>query len=341
MSRHSPPVGPALVVDGLGKTYGEGTSATVALDEISLTVERGDVVGLLGPNGAGKSTLINILCTLLQPTSGSATVAGYDVETEAAAVRRNIGVVFQEPALDEQLTGAENLRLHARLYDLDRRTREDRITEVLDVIELADVRDQPVGQYSGGMKRRLEIGRGMLHEPVVLFLDEPTLGLDAQTRQTTRAYVRRLNEEADVTVLLTTHYMEEADILCDRVAIIDRGDIVALDAPRALKDQLGGDVVTLTVSDREGATQLTETLGADSWVENVRSTGRDVHVTVERGQTRIPPLVTRASEADVSVTAVDLQTPSLESVFLAHTGRTIDETNAANPPTRPTEVTER
>lgn len=327
MSRQSPPESdPALVVDGLRKVYGQGDDTTVALDDVSLQVERGEVVGLLGPNGAGKSTLINILCTLLQPTTGSATVAGYDVSTDAADVRRNIGVVFQEPALDEQLTGVENLRFHARLYSLDRQTRDERITEILDLVGLAEVRDRLVEQYSGGMKRRLEIGRGMLHDPVVLFLDEPTLGLDARTRHATRTYIQRLNEEADVTVLLTTHDMEEADALCDRVAIIDHGHIVALDAPNALKDRLGGDIVTLTVTDGDEATRLAETLVAYPWVTATHCNGQDVQVMVERGQTRIPALVARASEANISVTSVDLQTPSLESVFLAHTGRTIAET---------------
>jgi ABC-2 type transport system ATP-binding protein len=319
----SPVSNPVLVVDRLRKTYTQSTDTTVALNDISLHVERGDIVGLLGPNGAGKSTLINILCTLLQPTAGSATIAGYDVIADAADDCRSIGVVFQEPALDEQLTGIDNLRFHARLYGLDRRTRDERIIEILDLVGLADVRDQLVEQYSGGMKRRLEIGRGKLHEPVVLFLDEPTLGLDAQTRQTTREYIQQLNEEADVTVLLTTHDMEEADTLCDRVAIIDHGEIVALDTPNALKDQFGGNVMTLTVADGEEATHLAETLVAYPWVTDVSNTGRSVQVTVTQGQTRIPALVTRASEANVSITSVDLQTPSLESVFLTHTGQTI------------------
>lgn len=330
----------ALVVDDLTKTYGQGEGATKALDQISLTVERGEVVGLLGPNGAGKSTLVNILCTLLQPTTGSATIAGYEVDTDAADVRRSIGVVFQEPALDEQLTGAETLRFHARLYGLNRQTREERITEILDLIGLADVRDQLVEQYSGGMKRRLEIGRGMLHDPVVLFLDEPTLGLDAQTRHATRAYIQQLNKDADVTVLLTTHDMEEADALCDRVAIIDHGEIIAFDTPNTLKDQLGGDIVTLTVANGDAATRLVETLASYSWVTESHSNGRDVQVTVARGQTRIPELVTRASEARVSVTSVDLQTPSLESVFLTHTGRTIDETKTETMNVNPSMVTE-
>lgn len=334
----SPGSTPVLAVDGLQKVYTQGENTTVALNDVSFEVERGEMVGLLGPNGAGKSTLINILCTLLQPTAGSATVVGHDVETDAADVRRNIGVVFQEPALDEQLSGAENLRLHARLYGFDRRTREARVTEILELVGLAEVRARAVEQYSGGMKRRLEIGRGMLHDPVVLFLDEPTIGLDAQTRNATREYIQQLNEEMDVTVLVTTHDMEEADALCDRVAIIDHGEVVAFDAPSALKAQLGGDIVTLTVTDSEEATHLAETLGSHPWVTAVHCTGRDVQVTVTRGQTRIPALVSRASEADVTLTSVDLQTPSLEAVFLAHTGRTIAETGT--PPATPEVVME-
>jgi ABC-2 type transport system ATP-binding protein len=321
---------PVLIVEELRKIYTQDDDTIVALDDISLHVERGEVVGLLGPNGAGKTTLINILCTLLQPTAGSATVAGYDVGTEAAKVRRNIGVVFQEPALDERLTGVENLRFHARLYGLDRQTRDGRIIEILNLVGLAEVRDRLVEQYSGGMKRRLEIGRGMLHNPAVLFLDEPTLGLDAQTRHATRAYIQQLNEKAGVTVLLTTHDMEEADTLCDQVAIIDHGDIVTFDTPSALKDQLGGDIVTLTVANGDEATHLAEILGSYSWIMGIHCKGREIQITVTCGQTRIPALVTRASEAGVSVTSVDLQTPSLESVFLAHTGRTIAETGTEN-----------
>lgn len=331
----SPISNPVLAVDGLRKVYTQGEDTTVALDDVSFQVDRGEMVGLLGPNGAGKSTLINILCTLLQPTAGSATIASHDVLTDPASVRRTIGVVFQEPALDDQLSGAENLRLHARLYGFDRRMREERITTILELVGLAEVRDRAVKQYSGGMQRRLEIGRGMLHDPAVLFLDEPTLGLDAQTRHATREHIQQLNEEMDVTVLLTTHDMAEADALCDRVAIIDHGEIVALDTPSALKAQLGGDIVTLTVTDGEAGCRLAEALGSNPWVRVVHCKDRNVQVTVTQGQTRIPALVTRAIEADVTVTSVDLQTPSLEAVFLAHTGRTIDDIGAETGPATP------
>jgi ABC-2 type transport system ATP-binding protein len=306
----------AIRVDGLVREFGD----TTAVDGLSFSVAEGELFGLLGPNGAGKSTLINVLCTLLAPTAGAATVAGHDVRTETDAVRDSIGVVFQEPALDEDLTGEENLTFHARLYGLDRRTRRERIDEVLALVDLADVRDRRVKGYSGGMKRRLEIARGLLHEPAVLFLDEPTLGLDAGTRRDTWEYIRALND-AGVTVVLTTHYMEEADALCDRIAIVDDGNIVALDTPAALKSGLGGDTVTVETADDPAG--LVERLRAEPWVDGVEVTTEGVTVTLAGSGTRIPAVVRLADAAGVAVTAVDQRTPSLETAFLSLTGRTL------------------
>ncbi|QKY20952.1 ABC transporter ATP-binding protein [Halolamina sp. CBA1230] len=312
----------AIDVDGLTKRFGE----TVAVDELSFTVEEGELFGLLGPNGAGKSTLINMLVTLLQPTEGAATVDGHDIVDETAAVRNSIGIVFQERALDEELTGAENLAFHARLYGIRAEERAERIDEILDLVGLEDERDDPVGTYSGGMKRRLEIGRGLLHEPAVLFLDEPTAGLDAHTRRDSWEYIRRLNEEAGVSVVLTTHYIEEAEQLCDRVAVVDDGQIAAIDSPDALTESIGGDVVSLEFDGDTAA--LRERLAAQSWISEYTQDGATLRVTVDHGRQRIADLVRLADDAGVPVTAVDVREPNLETAFLSLTGATMAEREA-------------
>lgn len=309
----------AIRVDGLTRTFGDVT----VVDDLSFTVEDGEMFGLLGPNGAGKSTLINTLVTLLRPTAGTATVAGHDVVEETAAVRNSLGIVFQEPAVDEELTGRENLAFHARLYGMDGRRRAERIDEVLELVGLEEVRDNPAGTYSGGMKRRLEIGRGLLHEPAVLFLDEPTVGLDARTRRDTWEYIRRMNREAGVSVVLTTHYIEEAEELCDRVAVIDDGEIAAIDAPDTLTESLGGDVVRLGIDGDAGA--LRERLTERPWVIDVETTEAGLDVTVERGEARIADLVRAADRTGTTITAVDLHRPNLETVFLSLTGSTLRE----------------
>ena len=308
----------AISVDGLGRTFGD----TVAVDELSFEVAEGELFGLLGPNGAGKSTLIGMCCTLVRPTAGTATVAGHDIRTERAAVRDSIGVVFQEPALDEELTGVENLVFHARLYGLSRARRRERVREVLELVDLADVGDRRVDTYSGGMKRRLEIARGFLHEPAVLFLDEPTLGLDAGTRRDTWEYIRALNDRG-VTVVMTTHYMEEADALCDRVAIVDDGSVVALDSPAELKAGLGGDVVAVGTADEVGG--LADRLRGVEWVTGVEVTTDGLSVTVDDGARRVADVVRLADENGVTVSSVDRRVPSLETVFLDLTGREIRE----------------
>ena len=233
----------AIRVSGLTKFYGD----LLAVDHISFEVEEGEIFGLLGPNGAGKTTTIKMLTTLLRPSDGTAEVCGYDIRREPDAVRRVIGIVFQEPSLDLELTGRENMEFHARLYDVPKGEMDARIEELLKLVELQDWADRLVRNYSGGMRRRLEIARSLLHHPRVLFLDEPTLGLDPQSRRHVWSYISRINREEGVTIILTTHYMEEADQLCDRVAIIDKGRIVALDTPEKLKGIVGGDVLTLEV----------------------------------------------------------------------------------------------
>ncbi|QLD89036.1 ATP-binding cassette domain-containing protein [Natronomonas salina] len=316
---------PAIEVDGLTRTFGRVT----AVDDLSFSVEDGELFGLLGPNGAGKSTLLNVLVTLLRPTDGTARVDGHDVVEETAAVRNSLGIVFQEPALDEELTGEENLAFHGRLYGMGRDERAARIDEVLDLVGLREERDAPVGTYSGGMKRRLEIGRGLLHEPSVLFLDEPTVGLDARTRRDTWEYIQRMNDEAGVTVVLTTHYIEEAEQLCDRVAVVDDGRIAAIDSPAALTGSLGGDVVALDVDDGE-VDALRDRLGERPWVLETARTEGGVAVTVDDGGGRIADLVRLADDAGVRITSVDVHRPNLETVFLSLTGATIEERESAD-----------
>ncbi len=313
----------AIKVENLTKKFNGFT----AVDGISFSVEEGELFGLLGPNGAGKTTTINMLSTLLKTTSGHAEVAGFDVTKSTDDVRRSIGIVFQEPALDNKLTGKENLEFHGMMYGMAADERRKRIGEVLALVELTDKAGVLVEKYSGGMKRRLEIARGLIHRPKVLFLDEPTLGLDAQTRRRIWEYIKKLNKEAGVTIILTTHYMEEADYLCGRIAIIDHGKIVALDTPKKLKDVLGGDVVCLEV---EGDTaKYMQYAKALKWVRNAKIHDGELCLTMEHGEKRIPELVCAAPKHGISIRSVSLRKPSLEDVFLHFTGKTIREHEAS------------
>ena len=233
---------PAIETKYLTKKYGDLT----AVDELNLTIYYGEVFGLLGPNGAGKTTIISMLCTIIKPSSGNATVNGFDILKKSADVRRSIGIVFQDPSIDDRLTGRENLQLHACLYDMPAELTKKRISEVLNLVGLEDRADSAMKTYSGGMRRRLELARGLLHHPRVLFLDEPTLGLDPQTREHLWAYIENLARTTGITIIITTHYMEEADKLCNRVAIIDYGKIKVVDTPANLKAALKGDVITIS-----------------------------------------------------------------------------------------------
>jgi ABC-2 type transport system ATP-binding protein len=312
----------AIRVENLTKKFEDLT----AVDAINFTVPQGELFGLLGPNGAGKTTTINMLSTLLKPTSGRAEVAGFDVARDRDNVRKSIGVVFQEPALDGKLTGRENLEFHAMMYGIGRDERRKRIDEVLALVDLTDKAAVLAEKYSGGMKRRLEIARGLIQWPKVLFLDEPTLGLDTQTRRHIWDYVKKLNKEQHVTIILTTHYMEEADYLCDRVAIMDHGKFVALDTPPHLKDVLGGDVVSLEL---EGETEVySAELRALDWIKKIKQHNGELSLTMEKGERRIPELITLAQGLGLTVSCVHLRKPSLEDVFLHFTGRTIREEEA-------------
>ena len=301
----------AIEVEDLVKSYGE----VEAVRGVSFAVPPGEVFGFLGPNGAGKSTTINVLCTLAKPTSGAARVSGFDVVTRQDAVRRHIGLVFQDPTLDLYLTAEQNLRVHAELYGIDPGVIRARIDQMLRMVDLADRRDTPVMTFSGGMRRRLEIARGLLHSPRVLFLDEPTIGLDPQTRSSIWRYIRALQETEGTTIFMTTHYMEEAEF-CDRIAIMDRGEIVALDTPEALKSSIGADRVVLgTTDDAAAIAALRDRFGIEAAVAEGAVTFH-----VEAGEEFVPRLF---AELDVGITSVAVSRPTLDDVFISYTGTTI------------------
>ncbi|MEX2750776.1 MAG: ATP-binding cassette domain-containing protein [Candidatus Freyarchaeota archaeon] len=299
-----------------------------AVDKLNIEIEKGELFGMLGPNGAGKTTTLKMLATLIKPTSGTAEVWGYNIKTQKDEVRSNIGMVFQDPSLDIRLTGEENLDFHARMYGLPKQKRKERISEVLDLVELTDHAKTLVINYSGGMKRRLEIARGLMHFPHVLFLDEPTLGLDVQTRRRIWDYIKRMAREEEVTIILTTHYLEEADYLCSRIAIMDFGKIVALDNSKNLKDSVGSDVISLQLDD--GRERFFELLKGLEWVKKISEHDGIIDLNVRQGETRIPELVNLAQRAGTRIRSVSLREPTLEDVFLQYTGRSIRDEDGGN-----------
>ncbi len=315
---------PVIEVRGLTRRYG----ALTAVDGIDFEVRDGEIFGFLGPNGAGKTTTIGMLCTLLRPTSGRAVIAGCDVVERPHDVRRSIGLIFQEPALDDRLTAWENLKFHAMLYDVPVAEFGRRAAEVLGMVDLADRARSVVRTFSGGMRRRLEIARGLLHRPRVLFLDEPTIGLDPQTRRHIWRYIVDLRQQEGLTLFLTTHYMEEAEI-CDRIAIIDHGRIVALDTPDNLKRMVGGDLVTVRAADLDGAEErIRQSFG----LPVRRGPEGELLVEVERGDRFIPQLMT-ALNGDgraIEVHSVGLRRPTLEDVFVKLTGHAIRDEEAGS-----------
>jgi ABC-2 type transport system ATP-binding protein len=311
--------GPVIQAKGLHKSFGQ----VRAVAGVDLEVLRGETFGFLGPNGAGKTTTINMLCTLIRPTDGSASVAGHDVVRQRDAVRRSIGLVFQDTTLDTYLTADRNLRFHAELYGVPRDVIDDRITQVLDIVGLRDRKDSNVLEYSGGMMRRLEIARGLLHYPRVLFLDEPTIGLDPQTRSHIWTYIEELKRREDITIFLTTHYMDEAEH-CDRIAIIDNGRIVALDTPEALKASIGKDRVQIqTADDAAAVAALRDRFGLEAAMHE-----GSVTFAVESGEQFVPRLF---AELGVPISSVRVSRPTLDDVFMSYTGKTIRDAEAANP----------
>ena len=309
-----------ITVEKLSRSFGE----IQAVKGIDLDVDRGETFGFLGPNGAGKSTTIKMLCTLLHPTSGRAWINGYDIEREASQVRQSIGIVFQDPTLDEYLTAEQNLYYHCMIYHTPSKTRDTRIRDVLQLVGLDERRKDIVKTFSGGMKRRLEVARGLLHEPQTLFLDEPTVGLDPQTRRSVWEHVLRLRERTGLTIFMTTHYMEEAEY-CDRIAIIDHGQIVALDTPPALKRMVGQDLVRLTTSEPERAAAMLEQHTGHA----VRREGDAIYVEGENGQALAANLIRQLTLADIDVLGVNVTAPTLEDVFVHLTGRVIRDESAS------------
>jgi ABC-2 type transport system ATP-binding protein len=309
----------AVAVHDLAKDYGE----IKAVAGVSFDVRRGETFGFLGPNGAGKSTTIKMLCTLVRPTGGSATVAGYDVVADRDDVRRNIGLVFQDTTVDGYLTGERNLRFHAELYGVPRSQVDDRIKAVMEMVALWDRKDSRVQTYSGGMMRRLEIARGLLHSPRVLFLDEPTVGLDPQTRSSIWEYIEELKRSEDITIFLTTHYMDEAEH-CDRIAIIDGGKIVVVDTPEALKASVGKDRVQIRTDDDQAAiARLKEVFDVDAGIHDGAVT-----FSVSEGEQFVPRLF---AELGMPIRSVNVSRPTLDDVFMSYTGKTIRDAEAANP----------
>lgn len=286
-----------------------------AVEDVTLEVREKEIFGFLGPNGAGKSTTIKMLATLIRPTSGTALIDGHDINRQPNQVRQAIGLVFQETTLDERLTAAENLYFHGMLYNVEKRAMARRMDEVLEMVELADRRDARVKTYSGGMKRRLEIARGLIHYPRVLFLDEPTVGLDPQTRNRIWTYIHQLRERENLTIFMTTHYMDEAEH-CDRIAVIDHGRIVALDTPANLKKTVGGDLITLHTPFRKETKKFIE----ERFGLYVHDPGEYLQIEVAGGESFIPAL---AGELGGRIHSISLHKPTLDDVFLKLTGRDI------------------
>jgi len=314
----------AISVRDLVKKFGD----LRAVDGISFDVRKGEIFGFLGPNGAGKTTTINILVTLMRPTSGEAYVAGYNVVEEPVKVRERIGIVFQDPSVDRNLTGWENLYIHGLIYGLRGEELRRRIEESLEFAELTKFKDVEVKNYSGGMIRRLEIARGLMHEPEILFLDEPTIGLDPQTRAKIWEYVERLRNEAGVTVFLTTHYIEEAERLCDRVAIIDHGRIVAIGSPDELKQGIGGDVIYVRARDKSSLMRLVEELQEDGMVLRYRELDGVLALSVNNASRVIPSVFEVANRMGIRIEEIKYTQPSLSDVFLHYTGREIRDEEA-------------
>jgi len=305
---------------GLTKVF---NGSLVAVDHVNFSVTEGEIFGFLGPNGAGKTTTINMLITVLKPTEGTASVYGYDIAKQARQVRSTIGVVPQEYTADEDLTGYENIILCADLYGIPRDVSKKRAADLLQLVELTSFKDKKVQTYSGGMRRRLELACGLINRPKVLFLDEPTLGLDVQTRTATWDYIKMLKKEYGMTLFMTTHYLEEADALCDRIAIIDHGKIVTIGSPEVLKNNLGGDIITLSIQQDSDITGLIETT---EHVKDVKKQNGLYMIKAENGELTAPQIIEVLRRNGYSVTRLSLAKPTLNEVYLDYTGKSFRDT---------------
>jgi ABC-2 type transport system ATP-binding protein len=313
-----------ISVRKLSKFFGKGF---VAVDAISFDVFTGEIFGFLGPNGAGKTTTIKVLTTLLSPSSGDATIFGYSVKNDAAKVRASVGVVPQEFTADEDLTGFDNALLMADLYGIPRKAAKQRIAELMDLVELSSAAKRKVSTYSGGMRRRLELAIGLVNHPKVLFLDEPTLGLDVQTRTAVWNYIKKLKNDYKMTLFMTTHYLEEADSLCDRVAIIDHGKIIKIDSPSDLKASIGGDIIQLAINDKN--TDLSNLLKKVKGIKTVKKISDEYRIKVKAAETIAPKLITLISSKGYQVTKLSMTKPTLDEVYLEYTGRSLREEEAS------------
>jgi ABC-2 type transport system ATP-binding protein len=303
----------------LTKSFGDVT----AVNDVSFSVKTGEIFGFLGPNGAGKSTTMMILTTLLKPTSGQALINGFDVLINAKQVRENIGYVQQETTVDEYLTGRENLILQAKLNHIPKNEIDQRIDDILELIELSDKQDNPVLTYSGGMRKRLDIAGGLLHKPKVLFLDEPTVGLDIQTRRKIWEYIKKIHDEFEMTIFLSTHYMEEADNLCDRIGIIDGGKIQVIDSPENMKNAMGNEVISIIIEDEKNTTTLISNLRQIEFVKNINNDGTKLILFVSNGTQVIPKIFQISSELEIKIISISLTRPTLDDVFISYTGHEI------------------
>ena len=309
----------SIETKSLTKSFGDVT----AVNNISLSVKNGEIFGFLGPNGAGKSTTIMILTTLLKPTSGQALISGFDVATNAKQVRQNIGYVQQEITVDEYLTGRENLLLQAKLNHIPKNEIDKRIDEILTLIELTDKQDKTVVTYSGGMRKRLDIAGGLLHRPKVLFLDEPTVGLDIQTRRKIWQYIKKIHDEFKMTIFLTTHYMEEADQLCDRIGIIDDGKIQVIDSPENLKKAMGNEVISIIFEEGENRDSFLSELEKIEFVNKINKDGSKLTLFASNGTEVIPKIFYISSKLNIKITSISLTQPTLDDVFISYTGHEI------------------
>ena len=309
----------SIETKSLTKSFGD----LVAVNNISFSVEKGEIFGFLGPNGAGKSTTMMIFTTLLKPTSGKALIAGFDVTKDAKQVRENIGFVQQETTVDEYLTGRENLLLQAKLNHIPKNEINQRIDDVLELIELSDKQDQAVVTYSGGMRKRLDIAGGLLHHPKVLFLDEPTVGLDIQTRRKIWQYIKKIHVEFEMTIFVTTHYMEEADSLCDRIGIMDHGKIQVIDTPENMKNALGNEIISLVVDTNNNHDSFLEELKKIEFIKKINEDDLKLTLFTSNGTEVIPKIFQISSKLNIKINSISLTQPTLDDVFISYTGHEI------------------